>query len=264
MVLLTVQKELGSLPCAAAPTLDRVARHPDLPPAVRRRAQALAEAAGRLDHGAKADRLLRLLRDFPDKVVIFTQFRETQRMLERHLGQAGIEVSCFHGGLSRLQKEDAVRRFQGPARVLLSTDAGSEGRNLQFCRAVCNFDLPWNPMKIEQRIGRLSRIGQTRDVHVFNLVAAETLEAAVLHLLEAKIAMFELVIGEIDVILGNLDEEREFEDLVADLWMQADGAAEFRTALDRLGDRLAAAKAAYLQQRTVDERLFGGQFRAAG
>ena len=85
-----------------------------------------------------------------------------------------------------------------------------------------------------------------------------------LHLLEAKIAMFELVIGEIDVILGNLDEEREFEDVVADLWVQADGAAEFRTALDRLGDRLAAAKAAYLQQRIADERLFGGQFRPAG
>jgi SNF2 family DNA or RNA helicase len=264
MLLLTVQKELGSLTCAAAPTLDRVARHADLPPAVRRRAQALAEAAAQTDRGAKADRLLRLLRDFPDKVVIFTQFRETQRMLERHLGEAGIEVSCFHGGLSRLQKEDAVRRFQGPARILLSTDAGSEGRNLQFCHAVCNFDLPWNPMKIEQRIGRLSRIGQTRDVHVFNLVAAETLEAALLHLLEAKIAMFELVIGEIDVILGNLDEEQEFEDVVADLWVQADGAADFRTALDRLGDRLAAAKAAYIQQRMVDERLFGGQFRPAG
>ena len=72
-------------------------------------------------------------------------------------------------------------------------------------------------MKIEQRIGRLSRIGQTRDVHVFNLVAAGTVEAAVLHLLEAKLAMFELVIGEIDMILGNFEDEREFEDVVADL-----------------------------------------------
>ena len=264
MLLLTVQKELGSLTCAAAPTLDRVARYADLPLAVRRRAQVLAEAAGRWPHSAKADRLLDFLRDFPDKVVVFTQFRETQRMLERHLGEAGIEASCFHGSLSRLQKEDAVHRFQGSARILLSTDAGSEGRNLQFCHAVCNFDLPWNPMKIEQRIGRLSRIGQTRDVHVFNLVAAETLEAAVLHLLEAKIAMFELVIGEIDVILGNLDEERQFEDVVADLWVQADGVAEFRTALEHVGDRLAAAKAAYLRQRMVDEQLFGSQFRPAG
>ncbi len=264
MLLLTVQKELGSLTCAAAPTLVRTAQQLDLPMPVRRRALVLADAARQMDRSAKADRLLQLLRDFPDKMVVFTQFRETQRVLQRRLEEAGIEVSCFHGGLSRLQKEDAICRFQGPVRILLSTDAGSEGRNLQFCNAVCNFDLPWNPMKIEQRVGRLSRIGQTRDVHVFNFVAAETLEAAVLHLLEAKIAMFELVIGEIDVILGNLDEEQEFEDMVADLWVQAEGAAEFRTALDRLGDRLAAAKAAYLRQRMLDERLFGGQFRPEG
>jgi len=264
MLLLTVQKELGSLASTVTPTLNRVAQHERLPAVWRQRALALAEAAARTNGNAKIGRLLALLRDFPDKMVIFTQFRETQRVLEHRLQEAAIEVSCFHGGLSRLLKEDAIRRFQGPARILLSTDAGSEGRNLQFCNAVCNFDLPWNPMKIEQRVGRLSRIGQTRDVHVFNFVATETLEAAVLHLLEAKIAMFELVIGEIDVILGNLDEEEEFEDVVADLWLEARNAGEFRTSLDRLGDRLSAAKAAYLRQRALDERLLGSRFRPEG
>src|SRR5207244_10614855 len=120
------------------------------------------------------------------------------------------------GGLSRLEKEAAIKRFRGPARLLLATEAGSEGRNLQFAHAVCNYDLPWNPMKIEQRIGRLSRIGQTHDVYVFNLVAADTVEAAVLHLLEAKLNMFELVIGEVDMILGNLEDERELSDVVAE------------------------------------------------
>jgi superfamily II DNA/RNA helicase len=84
--------------------------------------------------------------------------------LAQRLAGAGESVAVFHGGLTRLEKEGAIRQFQGPARILLSTDAGSEGRNLQFCNAVCNFDLPWNPMKIEQRVGRLSRIGQMRDV----------------------------------------------------------------------------------------------------
>ena len=92
---------------------------------------------------------------------------------------------------------------------------------MQFAHAICNFDLPWNPMKIEQRIGRLSRIGQTHDVHVFNLVAGGTVEAAVLHLLEAKLNLFELVIGEVDMILGNLDDEGEFQDVVADPWAKA-------------------------------------------
>jgi len=144
--------------------------------------------------------------------------------------------------------------------ILLSTDAGSEGRNLQFCHAVCNVDLPWNPMKIEQRVGRLSRIGQSSDVYVFNLAAADTLEAAVLHLLEAKIAMFELVIGEIDMILGNLDEEKEFEDVVTDLWAESRDTADFQGALDRLGDQLLAAKEAYLRQRAQEDRLFGEKF----
>ncbi|GAC1431233.1 MAG: hypothetical protein NVSMB65_04730 [Chloroflexota bacterium] len=222
--------------------------------------QREAAAAAGLDDHAKLDRLLALLRDLPDKLVIFTQFRATQDLLMQRLTQAGEAAVAFHGGLSRLQKEAAVRLFAGPARVLVSTDAGSEGRNLQFCNVVCNFDLPWNPMRIEQRIGRLSRIGQTRDVHVVTLVAAGTLEEALLSLLDAKIAMFELVIGEIDMILGNLDEEHEFEDLVTDLWVEAPNTASFRGALDRLGDRLVRARDAYLRQRAQEDRIFGDQF----
>jgi len=159
-----------------------------------------------------------------------------------------------------MEKEDAVRSFQQGTRIMVATDAGSEGRNLQFCNAVCNFDLPWNPMKIEQRIGRLSRIGQHRDVHVFNLVAADTLESAILHLLEAKIAMFELVVGEIDMILGTMDEDKQFEEIIADLWISSDSNAQFRNALDQLGERLLRAKEAYIAQRELDDRLFGETF----
>jgi SNF2 family DNA or RNA helicase len=260
MALITLQKELGSSSQAAGPTLERLALEETLPALQRGALKELAEAARRINRNAKADRLLALLREFPDKMVVFTGFRETQALLRRRLEEAGESVSVFHGGLTRLEKEEAIRQFQGRARILLSTDAGSEGRNLQFCNAVCNFDLPWNPMKIEQRIGRLSRIGQSRDVYVFNLVAADTLEAAILYLLEAKIAMFELVIGEIDMILGNLDEEREFEDLVADLWAQAREPSDFRRALDDLGERLVAAKEAYLRQRAYEDSLFGERF----
>ena len=95
---------------------------------------------------------------------------------------------------------------------------------------------------------------------VFNLAAADTLEAAVLHLLEAKIAMFELVIGEIDMILGNLDEEKEFEEVVTDLWAHARDDSDFRSALDRLGEQLLSAKETYLRQRAQEDRLFGEKF----
>jgi hypothetical protein len=97
-------------------------------------------------------------------------------------------------------------------------------------------------------------------VHVFNLVAADTVEAAVLHLLDAKLSMFELVIGEIDMILGNLDEDREFQDVVADLWADAADQQEFARRMEELGERLLAAKQAYLTQRTHDDQLFGARF----
>jgi SNF2 family DNA or RNA helicase len=224
----------------------------------------LADRARCLNDHSKVERLLQLLAEYPDKMVLFTQFRATQELLHHRLTEAGHDVAVFHGGLSRLEKETAVAMFRGPARLLVATEAGSEGRNLQFAHAVCNFDLPWNPMKIEQRIGRLSRIGQTHDVHVFNLVAADTVEAAVLHLLEAKLSMFELVIGEIDMILGNLEEEREFQEVIADLWAESADQDDFAHRMEELGNRLLAAKDAYVEQRTHDDKLFGDQFAPEG
>jgi superfamily II DNA/RNA helicase len=260
MALLSLQMALGSSSQAAAGVLHTLAENPRLDAATQAQLGEFAQAARRLPPGTKVDRLLNLLSEFSDKLVIFTQFRATQAMLAEQLGATGQKVAVFHGGLSRMEKEAAIQEFRGPSRVLLCTEAGSEGRNLQFAHAVCNFDLPWNPMKIEQRIGRLSRIGQQHDVLVYNLVAAGTVEAAVLHLLDAKLSMFELVIGEIDMILGNLDEEQEFQDVVADLWADSRDGDDFTRRMEQLGERLLAAKQDYLRQRAADERLFGARF----
>ncbi|MFI5454478.1 MAG: DEAD/DEAH box helicase [Isosphaerales bacterium] len=260
MALLSLQMAMGSSSQAAAGTLRKIADQPKLPAADRTRLVDLADRALAQQESTKVGRLLGLLDESGDKMVIFTQFRATQDLIQRRLTEAGHAVAVFHGGLSRLEKEAAIERFRGPARLLLCTEAGSEGRNLQFAHAVCNFDLPWNPMKIEQRIGRLSRIGQTHDVYVFNLVAANTLEAAVLHLLEAKLNMFELVIGEVDMILGNLDDEREFQDVVADLWAESADHDDFARRIEDLGDRLLDAKRAYFEQRALDDKLFGNRF----
>jgi SNF2 family DNA or RNA helicase len=264
MALLSLQMALGSSSPAAAGTLRKISENPKLTTADRDRLAGLADRADAQVASTKVDRLLGIVSEFPDKMVIFTQFLATQELLRRRLLAAGHEVAVFHGGLSRLDREAAIERFRGPARLLLCTEAGSEGRNLQFAQGVCNFDLPWNPMKIEQRIGRLSRIGQTRDVHVFNLVAAGTLEASVLHLLEAKLNMFELVIGEVDMILGNLDDEREFQDVVADLWVESADDDDFARRIDALGERLLEAKQEYIRSRTHDDRLFGNRFAPEG
>lgn len=260
MALLSLQMALGSSSQAAAGTLARLAEGERLEPDLRQALASLATRAQALADSSKIARLLQLLSEWGDKMVIFTQFRATLDILAERLRQAGHAATVFHGGLSRLDKEKSIQEFRGPARLLLCTEAGSEGRNLQFAHAVCNFDLPWNPMKIEQRIGRLSRIGQTHDVHVFNLVAADTAEAAVLHLLEAKLNLFELVIGEIDMILGNLDEEREFQDVALDLWAESASADDFTRRMDDLGNKLLAAKEAYLEQKAIDDRLFADRF----
>ncbi len=260
MALLSLQTALGSSSPAAAGVLAKLAETPKLAAADRQTLLELADQAGRQQESSKVNRLLQLLSEFPDKLVLFTQFRATQELLQQRLTEAGHAVAVFHGGLTRLAKEAAVNQFRGPARVLIATESGSEGRNLQFAHALCNFDLPWNPMRIEQRVGRLSRIGQTRDIQIFNLVTAGTVEEAVLHLLQAKLNLFELVIGEIDMILGNLEEEREFEDVVADLWAESADMGDFRRRMEELGDRLLRAKAEYQEQQALDNKIFGDRF----
>jgi SNF2 family DNA or RNA helicase len=265
MTLIMLQMALGSSAAAAAAMLANLLDKPIGPAAQRESVRELcAQAASQPNGGAKAQRLLGLVEEFPDKLVVFTQFRATQEMLRRTLNGAGHDVAVFHGGLSRMEKESSIEQFRGPARLLLCTESGSEGRNLQFAHGLCNFDLPWNPMKIEQRVGRLSRIGQTRDVHVFNLVAAGTIEAAVLHLLEAKLNMFELVIGEVDMILGNLEDEREFEEVIAQEWAASVDSDEFAARMEVLGTRLLAAKTAYFRQQAQDNKLFGNRFTPEG
>jgi SNF2 family DNA or RNA helicase len=167
----------------------------------------------------------------------------------------------FEGGMSGPEKDAAVERFRAEVPLLLCTESGGEGRNLQFCNTLVNFDLPWNPMTIEQRIGRLHRIGQTRDVFIFNLAVRGTLEEEILSILDEKINMFELVVGEIDAILGEMSEEQDFAELVFTAWVETT-ETERTAAFTALGERLAAAKGQYEAVKALDEALFGEEFVA--
>jgi SNF2 family DNA or RNA helicase len=142
------------------------------------------------------------------KVLIFTQFRDTQSYLEGIL-RSSWTVRVFNGQLSPAEKDDAVAKFRdepGP-QVLISTEAGGEGRNLQFVHTLVNYDLPWNPMRIEQRIGRLDRIGQKHVVTIINLAVAGTIEERVLEVLNERIKVFEDTIGGLDPILGTVETD---------------------------------------------------------
>jgi hypothetical protein len=150
-----------------------------------------AEAAG---PDAKALALLewiyQLQRETGDpelKVLIFTEFVPTQEMLREFLEARGLSVVTLNGSMDLAAREVAQETFAGPARFLVSTDAGGEGLNLQFCHVVINYDIPWNPMRLEQRIGRVDRIGQTKPVRAINFILADTVEARVQEVLETKL-----------------------------------------------------------------------------
>jgi len=206
----------GSSPAAAAGATARFAAdHPDDPAW-----KALAQRWAALGAGGKEAALLDLLRRNPtEKKLVFVHYRETLDHLAGWLTQHSISFARFEGRLSGPEKDAAVAAFRDEVPVLLCTESGGEGRNIQFCNTLINFDVPWNPMAIEQRIGRIDRIGQQREVFVFNLVSRGTLEEQVLRLLDEKISMFELVVGEVGAILGDVEQDRDFAELVLDAWL---------------------------------------------
>jgi len=264
--LRTLQREIGSSPAAVRPTLMRLAERPEMTHH-REMLLGLADRAGSVRSWAKGKALERLLlsqlaSDGREKLIIFTHFRATLELLADLLRGMGVDFVLYHGQLSHTGKNEAIRRFEQSAQVLLSTEAAGEGRNLQFCRLMLNFDLPWNPQRIEQRVGRIHRVGQAHPVEIFNLSAAGTVEDYILEILDRKLNMFELVIGEMDMILGHMEDERDFERIVMDVWTQGRTSEEVTAGFEQLGDRLAQAREVYQHTREYDEALFGEDFTA--
>lgn len=220
------------------------------------RLNELRERLENLEHDSKVEQLLDALEgiwaELPDeKVVIFTAFKATQEYLrtqiERHLriGDRRISVATFNGSLNAEEKEASIKAFRERSDVLISTEAGGEGRNLQFAHILINYDLPWNPMKVEQRIGRLDRIGQKKEVFVYNLACRGTVEERVLSVLDHRINLFEESVGSLEPILGTL--ENSLRDLVMgdrsrfdELFQQLEVDIERQTVAARESERLLA------------------------
>jgi superfamily II DNA or RNA helicase len=249
----------GSSPAAAAAAIARfAARHPNDPgwAALLARYQAVSA-------GAKQAALLKLLAQNPtEKKLVFVHHRDSMTHLADLLRQHGMAPLLFDCSMSGPQKDAAVAEFAAFGTLLLCSESGGEGRNLQFCNTLVNFDIPWNPMAIEQRIGRIDRIGQEREVFVFNLVTSGTIEDAMLRILDEKINMFELVVGEVGAILGEIDDQQDFSSMILDAWLQntEEGRAAAFTALE---DQLLAARRQYTDAKQLDEALFGSELDAA-
>lgn len=154
----------------------------------------------------------------PDlKYLIFTEFVPTQDMLAELLGQHGFPAVTLNGSMSLEERQRAQRRFSEEVRVLVSTDAGGEGLNLQFAHVVINYDLPWNPMRVEQRIGRVDRIGQEHPVRAFNLLLSDSVEMRVQEVLEAKLQVIfeEFGVDKTGDVLDSEEAGAFFEQTIA-------------------------------------------------
>jgi SNF2 family DNA or RNA helicase len=192
--------------------------------------------------------------------VIFTQFLETQAALAEHLRAAKVETFVIHGATPPPERQPITEQFRKAGGALLLTHSGTEGRNLQFCHRLANFDLPWNPMEIEQRIGRLHRLGQQHPVRIYNFVQAGTLQEHLLEVLQEKLNLFELVVGETGLVLGEKFASDEFADEVLRLWRASEGRVA--EAFASLGDELAAARDGYAEVKQLDETLFAKDYES--
>lgn len=151
----------------------------------------------------KAQHLVNLLKDINDKVIIFTEYKTTQLFLQWFLQKSGIRSVPFNGDFKKSKRAWMTQLFENNAQVLIATESAAEGINLQFCHHLIHYDLPWNPMRLEQRIGRVHRIGQKEDVHIYYFITKETIEEKMYEMLHEKVELFEHVIGELDLILSN-------------------------------------------------------------
>lgn len=179
----------------------------------------LSKAANNLDSAdPKLDALFDIIVDkqalFNNKLLLFTSFRHTLSYLEKHLRGAGVRVGVIHGGVPDEERREIRQRFAmekddvHAIDILLSTEVGSEGLDFQFCDALVNYDLPWNPMRIEQRIGRIDRYGQQSETVVINnLITPDTVDADIYERCLLRIGVFQQALGASEEILGNISKE---------------------------------------------------------
>ncbi len=168
-----------------------------------------------LKKDSKIEKLLEIVKEIrsksdDEKILIYTRHPTTLKYIVERLKPFNLKIVEFIGGLSREEKSERINLFKSrDVDILISTDTGAEGLNFQFCRNLINYDLPWNPMSVEQRIGRLDRIGQKRDIYVYSFATKGTMEESIVDLIINKMCCVGLVIGELPIILFNLGLDSE-------------------------------------------------------
>jgi superfamily II DNA or RNA helicase len=260
LLLKNLLAEAGSSPRAVELTVTNMLGKKDLLSEHEKQIQAIRNLSRSMADTRKNKILLDLIRRQPGKKIIFVKYLGTLEHITEFLAWQNISHAVFHGQMTNPAKDEQIESFRKTKDILVTTEIGGEGRNLQFCHQMVNYDLPWNPMKIEQRIGRLHRIGQENEVRIYNLCAAGSIEDYILDILDRKINMFEMVIGEIDMVLGRVSGEKEFSERVYDIWLQSASDADRKKGFAQLATQLSRSKTQYQTTKTLDEKLFGENY----
>ena len=250
LALVTLQREVCSSRDAVFLTLFNMVKRMGDDSPLGRHIRELVDIIRGIKSNTKAEKTLELIREIDDKVIVFTEYRATQEYLLKFFRDHDLSAVPYRGGMNRGKKDWMMDLFRRRAQVMVATEAGGEGINLQFCHHIINFDLPWNPMRVEQRIGRVHRLGQSEDVRIFNLCTLGTIEEHIVHLLHEKINMFEMVIGELDEIVQQLEQEEPLERRIAQIVLEAESGEELRKRIDDVGDALLAGKRRADKERT--------------
>jgi len=210
LIIYAILPKITSSSRSAVESLSKIAESEKYHPETRQRAQDIIEAYGKLTKDSKIEKLIEIIeiilkRDKDAKILLYTKHPTTLRYIIEKLQPYNLKIVDFMGGLTREEKTEKIKEFKKDAQMMISTETGAEGLNFQFCNVLINYDLPWNPMSVEQRIGRLDRIGQTRDMYIYSLATKDTMEEHVVDLIINKMCCIGLVIGELPTILFNLE-----------------------------------------------------------
>jgi SNF2 family DNA or RNA helicase len=237
--LMTLQRQISSSSAATKVAIQKkITQFPQSKPEL----EEVLALADQIPIDSKMICLEEILKKNPDsKHLIFTEFTDTQDYIFDKLEDDKISTVKFNGSMTTSERDTAVSKFKRDVQVLVSTEAGGEGQNFQFCSNVVNYDLPWNPMRVEQRVGRVHRIGQDEDVNIHNLAIIGTIEEYILKLLFDKINLFKMTIGDLDLLF----EDEGFKKLPSEVfesYMSATSNRELKNKFSALGEKWAHKK----------------------
>ncbi len=253
---------------SAIESLDNIVNNEKYHDKTREQAKKILDSYKNLKVDSKIEKLIEIVvksfeKDKDSKMLIYTRHPVTLRYIAEKLRPLGLKVIEFVGGLDREEKTKRILEFKDSADIMISTETGCEGLNFQFCNTLINYDLPWNPMAVEQRIGRLDRIGQKKDMYIYSLATKGTMEEHVVDLIINKMCCVGLVIGELPIILFNLGldgySERgvnKIEERLMNAFIDSKNNLElFSSEVNRIAEVIEEGIEAYKEDNNYNEEL---------